>query len=63
MESLTDVQIDIVSFALSSGQGSDSVAFQDLLVNHSIDIHDVIIFLDDLQSKITSFLVLLDGEL
>lgn len=63
MEDLDDVQTAIVSFALSSGGGVDSVAFQKLLADYSIDIHDVIIFMDDLQSKIENFLVCLDGEL
>lgn len=63
MEDLNDVQTAIVSFALSSGEGVDSVAFQKLLADYSIDIHDVTIFMDDLQSKIENFLVCLDGEL
>lgn len=63
MEDLDDVQTAIVSFSLSSGEGVDSVAFQKLLADYSIDIHDVIIFMDDLQSKIENFLVCLDGEL
>lgn len=58
-----DVQSAIYSFAINSGEGSGSVEFQKLLADYSIDIHDVIIVLDDLQSKIENFLICLDDEL
>ena len=58
-----DIQAAVYSFAIDSGQGATSVEFQKLLSDYSIDIHDVIIVLDDLQSKIENFLVCLDGEL
>ena len=58
-----DVQAAIHSFAINSGQGSNSVEFQKLLSDYSIDIHDVIIVLDDLQNKIENFLICLDDEL
>ena len=58
-----DVQAAILSFAINSGEGVGSVEFQKLLSDYSIDIHDVIIVLDDLQNKIENFLICLDDEL
>ena len=58
-----DVQAAICSFAIDSGQGANSVEFQKLLSDYSINIHDVIIVLADLQNKIENFLICLDDEL
>lgn len=63
MGGLDDVQTAILSFALNSVEGVDSIAFQKLLADYSIDIHDVVLSLDNLQSKIENFLICLDGEL
>lgn len=63
MEDLDDVQAAILSFALSSGEGISSFEFQKLLADYSINVHDVIIVLEYLQSKIENFLICLDGEL
>lgn len=58
-----DVQAAIYSFAINSGEGAGSLEFQKLLSDYSIDIHDVVIVLDDLQNKIENFLICLDDEL
>lgn len=63
LELSNDVQAAILSFALSNSEGSCSVEFQKLLTDYSIDIHDAIIVLDDIQRKIESFLICLDDEL
>lgn len=63
LELSNDVQAAVLSFALSHSEGAYSVEFQKLLSDYSINIHDVIIVLDDLQSKIENFLICLDDEL
>ena len=63
MDDLDDVQSAVLSFALSSGESVNSVEFEKLLADYSVNIHDVIIVLEYLQSKIENFMVCLDGEL
>lgn len=63
MDDLNDVQTAILSFALCSGETVESVAFQKLLADYSLSLADVILVLDNLQSKIENFLICLDGEL